>query len=59
MGESNNIPKNPNKILLHAVPHRWAKQAMMFMFNFESESFYDAIELFECMEVANTIYKSA
>ena len=39
--------------------HGWAKQEMMLGFDFESESFCAALELFERTEVEESIYKSS
>ena len=58
--KSRKIPKEELKnILLQAVPHWWAKQAMMLGFDFESETFRSAPELLERTEIAEAIYESA
>ena len=38
--------KELNKILLNGLPHEWAEQAMLLGFDFESEPFRAALELF-------------
>ena len=41
------------------MPHGWAKQAMTIGFDFERESFRAVLELFERMELVDTIYEGA
>ena len=55
--KSRKIPQEElNKILFHAVPHGGSNQSIMIGFDFESEPFCDAIELFEHLGVAEAIY---
>ena len=42
---------------MHAVPNGWAKQATMLIFDFKSEPFRAALELFNCMEAAEFIHE--
>ena len=54
------IPKEElNGIFLHAVPHRSANQEMLLGFDFQSETFRAALELFGRMEIAESIYEGA
>ena len=46
-----------NKILLHAVPNVWAKQAYIQGWYFEMKNYKAMCVLFEIMEVAEKIYK--
>ena len=58
--KSRKIPQEElNDILLHDVPHGCSKQAIMSGFDFESEPFCAALELFKVMEVAELIYEYA
>ena len=41
------------------MPHGWSNQAMMLRFDFESEPFRAALEIFESIEVAEMIYEFA
>ena len=48
--ESKNIPQEElNDILLYNVTHGRAKESMVLRFDFESESFQSAMELFDLM----------
>ena len=45
-------PEELNKILLHAVPNVWTKQAYLQGWDFEMKSYKATCELFERMEIA-------
>ena len=51
------LPEYLNKIILHAVPNVWEKQAYLQGWEFETKSYKDTYELFEIMEVTEKIYK--
>ena len=40
---------------MHTVPHEWAKQAMILVVDFKSKPFRAALELFESMEVVESM----
>ena len=50
-------PQELNKILLHAVPKSWAKQAYLQGWDFEMKSYKATCKLFEIIEVAEQIYE--
>ena len=50
-------PEDLNKILLHAVPKGWAKQAYLQGLDFEMKRYKAMYEIFERMEVAEIIYE--
>ena len=39
------------------MTHGWDKQAMILRFDFDREPFCAALEIFECVEVAEEIYE--
>ena len=45
-------PEEINKILLHAVPNLWAKQAYIQVWNFEGRSYKETCNMFKRMEIA-------
>ena len=50
-------PEDRNKILPHAVPNGWEKQAYLQGLEFEMNSYKATYELFKIMEVAEKIYE--
>ena len=50
-------PEDLNKILLHAFPNGWEKQAYLQGWDFEMKSYKATWKLFKISEVAEKIYK--
>ena len=50
-------PKHLNEIPLHAVPNVWEKQADLQGWDFEGNSYKEKCEMFECMDIADKVYK--
>ena len=46
-----------NEILLNIMPNSWSKQAYVQGFDFESITFKKAVNMFEHMEIAESIYE--
>ena len=46
-----------NEILLNGIPNSWYKQVYVQGFDFESISLKKAVNMFERMEIAESIYK--
>ena len=46
-----------NEILLNSTPNSWYKQTYVQGFDFESISFKMSVNIFECMEIAESIYE--
>ena len=46
-----------NNILLNSMPNSWSKQAYVQDFDCESISFTKAVNMFELMEIAESIYE--
>ena len=46
-----------NDILLKSMPNRWSKQAYVQVFDCESISFIKAVNMFELMEISESIYE--
>ena len=50
-------PEELNKILLHAVPNSWVKQACIQGWGFGGRSYKDTWDMLDCMEIAESIYE--
>ena len=48
-----------NKIILNSMRNSWSKQAYVQLFYYESITFWKAINMFEHMEISESIYKGA
>ena len=46
-----------NEILLNSMPNIWSKHAYVQDFDFDSITFKKAINMFECMEITDSIYE--
>ena len=46
-----------NEILLNSIPNSWSKQAYVQGFNCETISFKKSVNLFERMEISESIYE--
>ena len=46
-----------NEIFLKSMPNIWSRQACVQRFYCESITFKESINVFECMEIAESIYK--
>ena len=46
-----------SEILLNSTPNSWYKQTYVQGFDFESISFKMSVNIFECMEIAESIYE--
>ena len=46
-----------NKILLNSIPNGWIMQAYVQVFDCESISFIKAVNMFELMEISESIYE--
>ena len=46
-----------NEILLNSIPNSWSKQAYVQGFYCESITFKKAVNMFDCMEIYDSIYK--
>ena len=48
-----------NEIMLNSIPNIWIKQAYVQEFDFESITIKAAVNMFEWMEIAESIYEGA
>ena len=46
-----------NEILLNSIPNSWSKQAYVQGFNCETISFKRSVNMFERMEISESIYE--
>ena len=46
-----------NEVVLNSMPNSWSKQAHVQGFDCESITFEKAVNIFECMKIAKSIYK--
>ena len=58
LSDTNKIPpKEINKIILHAVPHGWAKQYYLQGWYFKGETYKETCDTFGLMEISDQVYK--
>ena len=50
-------PEELNKILLHAVINSWARQSYIQGWDFEGRSYKETCDMFERMEIEESIYE--
>ena len=45
-----------NEVILHNIPNGWSKQAFLQEFDFEAMIFKQSVNMFEHMDISETIY---
>ena len=48
-----------NDILLNSIPDSWSNKVYVHIFDFEYTGFKRDVNMFECMEISESIYKGS